>query len=100
MDLFVRTPLLRTKLTETETKTQESLLIKSMHLFTLGTRGFFARMRQGALSATGRPVFGQRPKTRVVKPREKTSGAKCLDLLCWMDLDLVSNLSIKLVVAS
>ena len=26
VDLFVRTPLLRTKLTETETKTQESLL--------------------------------------------------------------------------
>ena len=34
---------------------------------------------------------------RAAKPREKTSGAECLDLLCWMDLDLVSYLSIKSV---
>ena len=32
VDLFVGTPLLHTKLSETETKTQESLLVKSIHL--------------------------------------------------------------------
>lgn len=35
-------------------------------------------------------IFGLRPK-----PREKTSGAERFDLLCSMELDLVSNLSIK-----
>ena len=47
-----------------------------------------------------RLVFGRRPKTGASKPREKISGAERLDLPCWMDLDLVSNLSIKSAVAS
>ena len=42
----------------------------------------------------------QPDSTRAAKPREKTSGAERLDLLYWMDLDLVSNLSIKSKVAS
>ena len=49
--------------------------------------------------AQNRHVFGRRPKTRAAKPREKTSGVERLDLPCWMDLDLVSNLSIKPVLA-
>ena len=49
----------------------------------------FSRMGLGASSAA-----------RAVKPQEKTSGAERFDLPCWMDLDLVSNLSIKSVVTS
>ena len=41
-----------------------------------------------------------RAKTRAATPREETSGAERLDLPCWMDLDLVINLSIKSAVAS
>ena len=40
---------------------------------TLGTRGFFSRATGSFVSsATGREVFGRRPKTRAAKPREKT----------------------------
>ena len=62
----------------------------------LGTRVFFSR----AARSFDRLVFGRRPKTRASKPREKISGAERLDLPCWMDLDRVSNLSIKSAVAS
>ena len=72
---------------------------------TLGTRVFSSRVfssrvRRGASSAAGRLVFGRRPKTRAPKPWEKASAAERLDLPCWIDLDLVSNLSIKSAVAS
>ena len=63
----------------------------------LGTRVFFFSR---AATSFDRLVFGRRPKTRASKPREKISGAERLDLPCWMDLDLVANLSIKSAVAS
>ena len=56
----------------------------------LGTRGFFSRAtRSFVSSATGRHVFGRRPKTRAAKPREKTSGAERLDLPWTLILSLI-----------
>ena len=41
---------------------------------TLGIRGFFSRATGSFVSsAVGRHVFGERPKTRAAKPREKTA---------------------------
>ena len=66
----------------------------------LGTRGFFSRATgRFVSSATGRHVFGRRPKA------EDTSGEAARKNLWrrapWftVDLDLVSNLSIKAAVA-
>ena len=65
-----------------------------------GYQRFFSRCsaedtcgeKEKTLTRTSFVVF-----TRAAKPREKTSGAEHFDLLCWMELDLVSdsNLSIK-----
>ena len=73
------------------------LKIPRMVLNTVGNRGFFSRATRSfrRVLARGQHVFGGRLKKREAKPREKTSGAERLDLLCYMDLDLVSTLSIK-----
>ena len=63
----------------------------------LGTRVFFSRVRRRA-STDSSSAEGRR---HVLRSREKKiSGAERLDLPCWMDLDLVANLSIKSAVAS
>ena len=59
----------------------------------------FSRVWRGASSAAGQPISGLRPKTRAAKPREKTTRAGRPDLPCLMNLDLISNLSIKPAVA-
>ena len=38
-----------------------------------------------------------RPKPQASKPQEITSGKEHLDLLCWVDLDLVFKMSITVV---
>ena len=43
-----------------------------------GYQSFFARVRRGASAATGRHVFGRRPKTRAAKPREKPRAQSAL----------------------
>ena len=41
---------------------------------TLGTRGFSRARREFSVLAEGRHMFGRRPKSRAVKPGEKTRG--------------------------
>ena len=42
----------------------------------------FSRVWRGDWSAVGWHVFGQKPKRRAARPREKSSGAERLDLPC------------------
>ena len=61
--------------------------------------GFFSRATRSFVGRRSTRLRKKAKDTSGAKPREKTSGAERLDLSCWMDLDLVSNLSVKSAVA-
>ena len=62
---------------------------------TLGTRGFSRMRREFSVLAEGRHNFGQRPKTRAAKPREKTSGTERCFLPSPLTFDLFIGLHLR-----
>lgn len=73
-----------------------SHILESFSSDTLGARGISRVVRPNTRVA--KKLRGELCCLRP-KPREKTSGAGRFDLLCSMELDLVSNLSIKRAVS-
>ena len=61
---------------------------------TLGTRAFFVACDEEICRPQADPSSAEGRRYEWRSREKETSGAERVDLPCWMDLDLVSNLSI------